>query len=110
MFCDGFTKSNGEGILTCGTNADCLTYGVPGAGNCTLADVRKCFLNPIEADGIPGTEGAVLVSNFCSAPTASGSVNAATGTPGPSRLSLDMEFFGRCADGSPWGPGGANCQ
>jgi hypothetical protein len=112
LFCDTFVKSNGEGILPCSSNADCGTYGMPAAeaGNCLLNTQRKCFLDPIDAAGTPGTEGAVLVSTFCSAPTSSGAVNSAAGTPGPSRLSLDFEFFGRCPDGSPWGPGGANCQ
>lgn len=114
LFCDGFLKANGEGIITCAVDADCdaLDASCPGGdcGTCTLAQTKKCFLDPIDADGTPGTEGAVLVSTFCSAPTSSGAVNAAAGTPGPSRLSLDFEFFGRCADDSPWGPGGANCQ
>jgi hypothetical protein len=113
-YCDGLVKANGGGIITCATDADCdaLDSECPGGdcGACSLNEPRKCFLDPIDADGTPGTEGAVLVSNFCSAPTSSGAVNAAAGTPGPSRLSLDFEFFGRCADGSPWGPGGANCQ
>lgn len=111
LFCDGFLKADGDGVLTCATDGDCdAVFGPDVAGDCTLQVQRKCFLNPIAADGTPGTEGAVLVSNFCSAPTASGAVNSAAGTPGPSRLALDFEFFGRCADGSPWGPGGANCQ
>jgi hypothetical protein len=114
LFCDGFLKANGDGVLSCLNDGDCtaLDSECPGGdcGTCTLAKLKKCFLNPIEADGTPGTEGAVLVSTFCSAPTNSGSVNAAAGTPGPSRLALDFEFFGKCADGSPWGPGGANCQ
>jgi hypothetical protein len=110
-YCDGFLKGNGKGIVTCSTNADC-DAGVVGvdAGDCTLTDDRPCFLNPIDADGTPGSEGAVLVSNFCSAPTASGAVNGAAGTPGPARLALDFEFVGRCSDGSIWGPGGGNCQ
>jgi len=110
LFCDGFLKANGEGILPCFVDADCGTYGVPGAGNCTEATQRKCFQYPVTATGTPGSEGAELVSTFCSAPTSSGGVNSAAGTPGPSRVKLDFEFFGRCADGSPWGPGGANCQ
>jgi hypothetical protein len=113
-YCSGLVKGNGGGIITCATNGDCdaLDSECPGndCGDCTISEPRKCFLDPIVADGTPGTEGAVLVSNFCSAPTSSGAVNSAAGTPGPSRLSLDFEFFGRCADGSPWGPGGANCQ
>ena len=111
LYCDGFVKANGEGIITCAVDADCdAVFGPDVAGDCTLPVPRKCFLDPIDAVGTPGTEGAVLVSTFCSAPTSSGAVNSAAGTPGPSRLSLDFEFFGRCADGSPWGPGGASCQ
>jgi hypothetical protein len=112
-YCDDFLKGSGGGIITCGTNTDCSegSTGVPGgAGNCSLSEPRSCFLNPIDADGTPGSEGAVLVSTFCSAPTSSAAVNGAAGTPGPARLSLDFEFVGRCADGSIWGPGGANCQ
>jgi hypothetical protein len=111
LYCDGFLKADGDGVLTCATNGDCdAVFGPGGAGACSLEVQRKCFLDPITADGTPGTEGAVLVSNFCSAPTSSGSINSAAGTPGPSRLALDFEFFGRCANGSAWGPGGANCQ
>jgi len=111
LYCDAFLKGNGGGIVTCATNADC-DVGVVGvaAGNCLLEADRPCFLDPIAADGTAGSEGAVLVSTFCSAPTSSGAVNGAAGTPGPARLALDFEFVGRCADGSIWGTGGANCQ
>jgi len=113
-YCAGLVKANGGGVITCSNNGDCdaLDPECQGGdcGDCTISEPRKCFLDPIVANGSPGTEGAVLVSDFCSAPTSSGSVNSAAGTPGPSRLSLDFEFFGKCADGSPWGPGGANCQ
>jgi hypothetical protein len=113
LYCDGFLKGSGGGIITCASNTDCsagTTGVVGGAGNCSLTEPRSCFLDPIDVDGTPGSEGAVLVSNFCSPPTASGAVNGAAGTPGPARLSLDFEFVGRCADGSIWGTGGANCQ
>lgn len=113
LYCDDFLKGSGAGIITCATNTDCSegsTGVVGGAGNCTLSEPRSCFLDPIDVDGTPGSEGAILVSNFCSPPTASAAVNGAAGTPGPARLSLDFEFVGKCADGSIWGTGGANCQ
>jgi len=109
-FCDGITKTNGGGVAPCVTDADCTALGAQ-FGACTIATNRPCFLDPIDADGTPGTEGAVLVSTFCVAPTASSAVNAAAGSPGPGRLSADFEFVPYCADKATlWGPGGANCQ
>lgn len=114
-YCDGFVKGSGEGILGCSTNGDCDTYGLPlgQGGNCTIVQRRACFLDTITADGSPGSEGSTLVSTFCSAPTTNSGVNNATGSPGPGRVALDFEFYGKCdaAALSPtWGPGGANCQ
>ncbi len=111
LFCDGFVKGSGDGIITCSSNTDCEAGAIGfEAGDCTISADRPCFLDPIDADGTAGSEGAVLVSNFCSPPTASAAVNGAAGTPGPARLSLDFEFVGRCASGAIWGTGGANCQ
>ena len=89
LFCSGATKSNGEGYVTCAVNADCTP--AVGGGTCTLTKQRECYLNPIEADGTPGIEAAELVSTFCSAPTASGSVNSAGGLPGAGRVQLEGE-------------------
>jgi hypothetical protein len=114
-YCSGLVKSNGEGIITCANDGDCaaLNSECPGGdcGTCTLTSPRKCFLNPIVADGTANPEGSVLVSNFCSSPTASGAVNSAAGTPGPARLALDFEFLPFCSNGTTlWGTGGAACQ
>jgi hypothetical protein len=111
MFCDGITRTNGNGFIACSVDADCEAgaLGFDG-GACTSVVRRPCFLDPIEADGVPGTEGAVLGSTFCTGPTTSSSVNIAAGTPGPGRLLADFEFTPYCSDGATlWGPGGAMC-
>lgn len=106
-FCDGFTKTNGEGYLPCTSDADCTPLA---AGSCTMSKRRDCYLNPITADGVAGQDGAELVSAFCSAPTASASVNSAAGIPGAGRIRLDMDFTGYCPDGlTEFELGGANC-
>jgi hypothetical protein len=108
-FCDGAVKTNGDGYIPCTTNGDCTPVG---AGNCASATttLRPCYLNPITADGTPGQDGAELVSAFCSAPTASGSVNAAGGLPGAGRVKLDFDFTGYCPDNTTqFELGGDNC-
>ena len=107
-FCDGALKTNGDGYIPCFTNGDCTPLG---AGNCSATTTnRPCYLNPITADGTPGQDGAELVSAFCSAPTASGSVNAAGGLPGAGRVKLDFDFTGYCSDGTTqFELGGNNC-
>lgn len=111
LFCDGLTRTNGNGFIACAVDADCEP-GALGfdAGACTSSVQRPCFLDPIVATGTPGTEGAVLASTFCSGPTTSSSVNIAAGTPGPGRLLADFEFSPYCSDATTlWGPGGAMC-
>jgi hypothetical protein len=108
-YCDGFTHTSGEGILTCANNGDCAA--IAGAGSCTISENRRCFGDPITVGGtFGGQEGAVLGGNFCSAPTNSASINGAAGTPGPVRIRIAWDFDGLCPDGiTPYRLGGANC-
>jgi hypothetical protein len=110
MFCDGFVRGDGSGVLVCANNADCGTYGVPGAGNCTLDQPLSCFLDPIVATGSATPQGATLGATYCVPPTGGGAVNSAFGFPGPARLVAETEYSHFCADGvTAWSPGGASC-
>jgi hypothetical protein len=111
-FCDGLLKTNGLPYITCLNNGDC-TAADPTAGNCTITKNRPCFVSPITDTGTAGTDGAELVSTFCSGPTTSGGVNAAAGTPGPGRVHLDFDFNGLCPAPNTtraYALGGANCN
>ncbi len=108
-FCDGITRSNGNGYIGCNTNADCATLG---AGNCGTAIPRPCYNDPIVNNNDGGPFGALLGSVFCAAPTGNGAVDFATGQPGASQLQLDFDFEARCASNADvvyWAPGGSNC-
>lgn len=106
-FCDGNVRPNGTPYLQCNVDGDC---GALGAGTCNATLQRPCYLNPITASGVPGTDGANLVSTFCSGPTTSGGVNAATGAPGPGRITLDFDYTGLCSNGTTeYELGGHNC-
>ena len=120
-YCDGYTRGDGGGILTCSSNADCtgLDAFCPNGncGQCTLQSTRLCFTSglpgeTISVTGEAGTNGGVLASVTCIPPTNSASVNTASGIPGGSVVSQTVRFTGYCADGTtPWQfPGGANCQ
>jgi hypothetical protein len=97
-FCDGLTRANGEGILSCNTNGDCSSFEggagdvCPGndCGNCSLSKIRTCFLDPIELAGTPDVDNPILVGTFCVPPTSNGGVNASAGTPGPAAVRIDM--------------------
>jgi len=87
-FCDGVSRSNGEGYVSCNSNADCASSGCGpvSCGSCTQTERRECFLETIEAQGTPDPEYPIGVATFCLPPTANGGVNATAGLPGPGRL------------------------
>ncbi len=95
MFCDGKVRANGEGFLFCGDNTDCavLDSDCPegDCGNCTIIQNKKCFLDPIRTEGVPGTDYTVISGPFCIPPTSNNAVNLASGTPGPARVALDLK-------------------
>jgi len=111
-YCNGFVRSNGEGILPCIDDADCDAYGpCPGGvscGTCTLSKSRECFLDPIEAEGVPG---AAIVGIGCVGATSNVAVNTAAGFPGAYRVKQKLSAELLCSDGvtayEP--PGGSNC-
>jgi hypothetical protein len=117
LFCDGYERKDGTGIITCATNADCVALdsecpgGVPGScGTCTLAQAKRCFLDPIEATGTAGMDGSEVVSTFCIGPTNNAGINAASGFPGPGRIVLDWNFTAYCPNGTQYEIGGSNCS
>lgn len=116
QFCDGLLKANGEGFLTCVNDANCTTLNslCPGGncGTCTNFRDRRCFLPTVQVDGTPGIFGSEGVSLFCSAATASTSVNDSGGLPGLGRVKLDFDFDLWCDDNHTVQfqlPGGSNC-
>ena len=114
LFCDGYLKQSGVGVITCFVDADCTALdGIcPGGdcGTCSISTPRPCFPDPtVNDDGHPGQSSAVLTAQFCTAPTGSG-VDGAAGAPGLTDLSLDFAFTGLCADGATeFELGGNNC-
>jgi hypothetical protein len=124
-FCDGLTRNDGSGLLTCLQNADCDTLDpyCPGGscGNCSLTQPRACFPNPFGAAGsdavvgaVPssGVYGADMVGTLCVPASGSSTIDDSVGLPGPARLLINFDFLGRCA-GDPSTsfdlPGGSNC-
>ncbi len=97
-FCDGELRANGDGYISCNTDADCIAVdevcgtGESGAcGNCTMLARRKCFLDPIKALGVPDLETPVLGGTFCIPPVANTAINGAAGLPGAGRVMVQME-------------------
>ncbi|HYB99717.1 MAG TPA: hypothetical protein VEC57_11365 [Candidatus Limnocylindrales bacterium] len=86
-YCDGVTKANGDGILTCDDNADCAPDAVGiDAGDCSIFKRRECFLDPIVAQGAADTQFPVGAAAFCIPPTSSPAINSVAGLPGPGRV------------------------
>jgi hypothetical protein len=82
-YCDGFTRADGRGLLTCDPgngSADCeaLDSACPGGdcGDCTIEEPRRCLLAPTAFGGVAARSGAGL--------------NASYGLPGPGLLVLDL--------------------
>jgi len=93
MFCDGFLRANGKGILTCLDDDSChaLDPACPGGncGVCTFPGVRSCYLDPIETTGTADTHNPTLAGTFCLPPTANVSINETTGSPGAGEVKVD---------------------
>jgi hypothetical protein len=100
-YCSGLLLANGKGVIACGTDADCDTYVsgstdpddwvCPGndCGLCDVSDYRSCFNDPITISGTPDPVSPILAGAFCLPPSSNGSVNAATGSPGPGTVQTD---------------------
>ena len=114
MYCDGFVKESGAGIIACGIDSDCtaLNTECPGAdcGTCSLVEARRCFNDPIPADqAFASAHGPVLTALYCASPTGTG-IDAFLGLPGAARFTLDLEVVSLCPDGlTEWQLGGSNC-
>jgi hypothetical protein len=111
--------------LSCSNNGDCASQS---AGQCTLSN-RPCFENRISRTGTPSPLGSYCVDDpavttctsnsdcatgacvadssepttvalFCIPPTASASINAAGGIPGPGAISFKSAILSyRCGNG-----------
>ncbi|HYB98533.1 MAG TPA: hypothetical protein VEC57_05295 [Candidatus Limnocylindrales bacterium] len=94
MYCDGFTRANGRGVISCEDDEDCAPENVscPGAGcgTCNLPQLKSCFLDPIQVQGTPSTTNPVLAGTFCLPPTSNTGINSAAGSPGPGAVKVDM--------------------
>jgi hypothetical protein len=108
-FCDGTVHPNGEGFITCSSDFDC---SLNGNGACTISRPRRCFPDPLTADGEPGLFGAQVGSVACIGLTTSAVINIASGLPGAVKVGLEFDAEPSCSGhpDTPWQPpGGANC-
>jgi hypothetical protein len=98
LYCDAVVKANGVGILACTADADCAAdvIGID-AGNCTLSERAKCFLDPITATGDADPETPIGVSTFCIPPTSNAGINIVAGLPGPGRITNQATATTFCA-------------
>jgi len=86
-YCDGIVRADQTGLLSCLTNVDCSVEQLGfDAGSCTLSEIRRCFLDPIVAQGAANPIAPLGAAVFCTPPTSSGGINGASGLPGPSRV------------------------
>lgn len=100
-YCSGVLFANGHGVIPCNTDSDCDTYISTDenqdkwvcqgndCGTCSVVSPRSCFLNPILVTGTPGADNPTMVGTFCLPPSSNGSVNSATGSPGPGVVKID---------------------
>jgi hypothetical protein len=97
-YCDGIVHANGVPIYPCSTNTDCAPAAIGvDAGNCTISERRRCFLDPIAAAGTASTTNPVVVAAYCTTGTGNGEVNSELGLPGPARLAIESTSTFRCA-------------
>jgi cysteine-rich repeat protein len=97
--CDGIVRANGEGFISCQSDADCspVNIGIP-AGSCTLTKARKCFLDPITATGVQDANEPLSVATFCVPKTSNGGLNTTAGLPGPGRIKNQSKSRLFCAN------------
>ena len=91
--CDGVLRANGKPLITCNSDATCISTDCGGGsscGLCTLQDNKPCYLNPITSTGTPDLDEPTLTATFCLGPTTSTSINQISGTPGPARVKATM--------------------
>lgn len=86
---------SGAHQVTCTTDAQCV-----GLGTC-ITETRKCFLDPIVRQGVPGTTSNVFGSAFCIPATTSPAVNNTAGLPGPGAIRFpNVVTAAFCGDGA----------
>jgi hypothetical protein len=108
-YCDGATYADGDGLLPCTSNSDCVAYG-PGTGNCTLSENRRCFLDPITDAGYSAVSTNRLVGATCVPPTGASSANSALGLPGAAHIAMVTRPILACGDGvTQYVPGVGGC-
>ncbi len=109
-YCDGQVRADGRGIITCSSNADCSGTGGGPWGNCTIAERRSCFPDPLSATGQADPTAPVGAAVFCLPPTGSGVVNGAAGLPGLGKVVNQVTSKTFCSDGvTQYTPGSPNC-
>ncbi len=98
-FCDGITRANGDGFVSCLNNGDCTasSCGPVSCGACTLSSNRECFQPTISASGTPHPDTPISASLFCAPPTANGAINTVAGLPGPGRVINQSTTVANCA-------------
>jgi hypothetical protein len=102
-YCDGVTLADGSAYIVCLTNADCdqtdCGAGIgPGlCGTCSAGRVRRCFLDPVVAVGIPDPVAPLNAALFCEGLTSSISFDNAEGLPGPVRRVRQSQVSYACA-------------
>ncbi len=94
-YCDGQLRASGKPYLTCLNNSDCSAIdGIcdgGDCGDCTLTEIKGCFVDPIQVSGLPDQNDPLVVTAFCTVPTSSTAVNAGLKPPGPVRGIIQFE-------------------
>lgn len=111
-YCDAIVRADGRGVIGCNTNADCTpaSIGVDG-GDCTLAETRACYLDPLVTIGRAHPVLPVGAAAFCTPATSSSGVNNVVGLPGPTRWEQEALLTLFCANAplTTYTPGTGGC-
>jgi len=116
-YCDGALRADGEAYITCNSHVDCdqtecgAGVGVGLCGTCSVARVRRCFLDPIVAVGSADPTLPVSAALLCIGPTSRAGFNDMEGLPGPERRVTQSKVAYACAHalGVPYVPGTGGC-
>jgi hypothetical protein len=111
-YCDAIVRADGRGLIGCNVNADCTpaSIGVDG-GDCTLAETRECYLDPLTTVGRVSPVLPVGAAAFCTPATSNSGVNSVTGLPGPTRWEQEAQLTLYCANAplAVYTPGTGGC-
>jgi hypothetical protein len=98
-YCDYAVTSDGEGVIPCLSDEDCIPpfIEVVGGNHCTMVQRLACFPDPIVTTGASDPGHPLTSAAFCMSAGTNVGKSEAFGLPGPVRLHRQLAMRSLCA-------------